>query len=201
MRILTDIQQGSDEWREVRKGVLTASLADKILTPSGRPSSQAKALRARLLAEKMGWQEPAPDVQTDWMGRGIALEDEARKWVQFQLGSEIEQVGFIMGNTEWTGCSPDGLINRIIPVEIKCPMPSTHISYLENDELPSDYKAQVHFQLAITGASYGYFISYCPVTEPLIITVPSDEYTLKMGKAMVDHIEKITTLYERLKGE
>ena len=45
------VEQGSPAWFELRRGVLTASNASSLLTPTGRPSSSVKALRARLLAD------------------------------------------------------------------------------------------------------------------------------------------------------
>jgi len=77
MIIHDDVEQGTDEWLELRRGKFTASIASKLITPTGRPSKQYKGEIGRIIAESMGWQEPEPFVQTYWMERGTELEAEA----------------------------------------------------------------------------------------------------------------------------
>lgn len=204
MRILTNITQGSVEWFEIRRGVLTASLASNLLTPTGRPSSSADGIRHRLLAEKMGWQEPDAQFRTEWMNRGIEMEAEARSWLEFETGWNVQQVGFVLSDNGWVGCSPDGLIyerDGITPLEIKCPKPSTHMGWLEAGVLPSEHRAQVHFQMAILNVDAAAFVSYCPPMKPLILAVEADDYTEAMEEAIDSYCEKIQTLYDKLKGD
>jgi hypothetical protein len=41
--ITHDVTQGSPEWLEARLGIPTASEFDKIITPTGKPSTQYEA--------------------------------------------------------------------------------------------------------------------------------------------------------------
>ena len=206
-------EQYSEEWWAVRKNRLTASIASKVLTPTGRKSTQYIPEMARIIAEGMGWQEPAPRVETYWMARGSDMEAQARNWLSLELDETVEEVGFI-SEGDYLGCSPDGIIkldhftNRgghpdwktTIPAELKCPMPSTHIKWLLADELPSEHKAQLHFAMVITRAPYGYFMSYHPECEPLLLKVERDDYTMKMYAAIQEYIVAFESAYKRITG-
>ena len=62
-------EQYSDEWWDARKGLPTASVANKIVTPTGKMSSSSRALINELIADSMGLGEP-PMEATEWMQRG-----------------------------------------------------------------------------------------------------------------------------------
>ena len=196
----TEIEQYSDEWWELRRGRFTGSTADKIITPTGRESSQYKAEIGRLIAEKMGIQDVDRDnFSSFWMDRGSEMEQEARAWLAVETGQDIQEIGFVsMG--QHCGTSPDGLIrldpfvdrggrDRFklnVPCEIKVPKPGTHISWLLDGVLPQTHKAQVHFHMICCEAPYAYFMSYHPEVEPLCIKVERDDYTL----ALYDLVQK-----------
>jgi putative phage-type endonuclease len=198
-----DMDQYSDEWWEVRKGRLTASSASKLLTPTGKLSTQFKGEIGRLLAESMGLQEPEDRVETEWMKRGTGLEDEARKWLAVELDCPMHQIGLITEG-DYLSASPDAVTatpktgKTIIPVEIKCPKPSTHIGWILDGGLPKEHRAQVHFQLALTGAPFGYFMSYHPELPPIMIKVERDEYTGEMIKAMDAFVKEMKAAKEQI---
>ena len=126
--------------------------------------------------------------------RGNALEDEARRYYEQRTGFEVTQAGFITHEMGGFGCSPDGLVfesqlckhagNITVVdhapthgIEIKCPMPETHMRYLLDGELPEEYKLQVHMSMAVTGLSRWDFLSYCPGEAQLLLTIERNEYT------------------------
>ena len=204
MKVYDHIQQGSPEWHKVRNGILTASMADKILTPTGRKSSRADEIVAKMAAERMDLQEREENFQSKWMTRGLQMEEEAINWFEFESGLETRGTGFVLDDTELVGCSPDALIGeQLNPLEIKCPKPSTHLLWSMNPkELPAQYKPQVHFQLAILSrlGSFdlaGWFMSYCPPLDPLIIRVEFDDYTRKMCAAINSYIDALRDLMEQ----
>ena len=51
MIIADNIEQGSDQWHALRKGRITASEASKIITATGKPSSQALGYMRKLARE------------------------------------------------------------------------------------------------------------------------------------------------------
>jgi hypothetical protein len=214
MIIYYDVVQQSPEWYELRAGKMTASIASKLVTPTGRPSTQYKTEMGRVIAERMLWQEPPADFDTFWMERGRDLEDEARKWFTVETGLTVEQVGFVESDDGITGFSPDGLVMEEIPqdipvdevlfdhipVEIKVPKPSTHIMYLLANELPKEHKPQVHFAMAITGADHAWFMSYSQFCDPLIIRVERDDYTEMMVKAIDKYIVEFQEAFKTITG-
>jgi hypothetical protein len=143
--------------------------------------------------------------------RGNALEDDARRYYEQRTGYEVTQVGFITHDTGGLGCSPDGLIYKSrlyehagnitiiddVPahgLEIKCPMPETHMRYLLDGELPDDYELQVHMSMAVTGLNRWDFLSYCPGEAQLLLTIKRTAYTdqLEAGlKRLVTEKRKI----------
>ena len=178
-----DVSQGSEEWIALHEGRLTASDASKLITSSGKPSSQRNELLGRVVAETLGLQHteivPFSNV---WMERGLELEPEGRDWFCFQNNVEVNQIGFVSGR--FIGCSPDGIVaddsGFHIPLEIKCPKPSTHIKWLLNNKLPPEHMAQVHMQMALLEAPYGWFMSYHPQMEPLLIKVEASVFTTRL---------------------
>jgi len=115
----------------------------------------------------------------------------------------VTEVGFCMHDILRCGVSPDGLIGDDGGIEIKCPKPSTHVKYLRNGKLPSEYKAQVMGCLWITGREWWDFMSYHPQMPNLLIRVHRDEEYINQLERLVTHacqiIEKeVADIKERL---
>lgn len=182
-----DMEQRSPEWDDVRRGKITASVAAKMITPTGKPSTQAKPFIGQILAEQLGLQEPNDIPQTEWVERGVINEEESSLWFQVETGLRVKHCGFIESDDGLCGVSPDGYVelgNGIIPIEFKNPKPSTHIGYLLDGGLPKEYKAQCHFAMVIAEAPYMYFMSYCAGLPALVLMVERDDYTLAVEVAL-----------------
>lgn len=189
--IVLNCEQGSDEWFEARCGVATASKFDAIITTTGKASTQAEAYMNSLVAEYFT-REKVSIKQNEWMQRGVELEVEARAYYELTTGREVSQVGFILKDDQkLIGCSPDGLmLDR--GLEIKCPAPSTHISYLLSGKLPTAYFQQVQGSMWVTGFDKWDFLSYCPNLPPLLLTIEKDAvFHDQLSQAMSDFIEKM----------
>lgn len=173
--IVTDIAQGSPEWLALRCGIPTASEFSKLVTSTGKTSTQATGYMHKLLADWLIGTSTSIE-QTDWMLRGIELEDEARDWYAMQRDAEVTQVALAYRDeSRMVACSPDGLVADDGGLEIKCPAPHTHVGYLLAGRLPSDYVAQVQGSMYVTGRQWWDFVSYHPDIDPLLIRVERDE--------------------------
>jgi putative phage-type endonuclease len=199
MRV-SNFPQRSEEWFSERLGVPSASNFHRIITPTGKPSSQVDSYINELVAEKITGQKTFVKV-TDAMQRGIDLEQDARDYFEFISGIDAKEIGFCKHNTLEIGCSPDGVIdaeNSLL--EIKCPIQTTMVEYLRDDILPAKYIPQVQGQLWITECDYAYFFAYHPDMKSLIVRVERDE---KYIKALADLAEKaseqVAILTEELK--
>jgi putative phage-type endonuclease len=195
------VEQRTAEWDALRRGKLTASSASKLVTPTGKLSTQYKGEIARIVAERMGLQEPEFIHPTYWMERGINLEEEASNWFQVETGLDVEPIGFVEDEDGFVGASPDGIIRDNIPLELKCPKPSTHIQWLLDGCVPKEHIAQVHFQMALCEAPYAYFSSYNPEVAPLIVKVEWSDYTDTMVKAIKVYKAAFIDAINTIKGE
>ena len=129
------------------------------------------------------------------MERGHELEPLARIEFENITGIEVEEVGYCINSeiSSMFGASTDGLVSQRTGVlEIKCPLPHTHLGYLRNNSLPSEYKEQVHSEMAAAEASHAWFVSYCPKLPTLIIKVNRSAYT----ESLVDSVKRFDNLYE-----
>lgn len=183
-----DVEQGSEEWFVLRRGLLTGSRLGKIITPkTGKLSAQANTVMAELIAEPM---EPdSGGFSTYWTERGILMEEEAALWYEFQNNVVTDRVGFV--KNLGAGFSPDRFVGDDGMLEIKCPKGSTHVKYLLSGELPDEYKAQVHGGLIICERKWCDFVSYHPEFRPLVVRVEPDDYTETMRLVIEDFIERL----------
>ena len=183
---INNCDQGTEEWLAARKGKLTASRADEIITPTGKLAAGARKLMIKLTRECI-IDDPNKEKTTPAMQWGHDYEPIARAMFEKETGYAVETVGMLQSTlSPCLACSPDGLFmvgDVIHGLEIKCPGVDTHCEYRVGKELPAKYRPQVHFSMAITGIRTWYFMSFFPGLKPLIVPVEWDEYTDKMRDA------------------
>ena len=159
-----DIQQGTDEWLALRRGVITASTIGKLITSTGKVASNdtSRTQLLQLLAERITG-ESEPSFYNDDMARGHLLEPLARDLYAESFDPVVE-CGFITADFDGTtiGYSPDGLVGDDGLIEIKAPRPKGHLRSLLSGEVPAEYMAQLMTGLAVTGRRWIDYISYAP---------------------------------------
>ena len=158
-----EIIQGSDEWKQLRLGKVTASrVADMVArTKSGYGASRAN-YAAQLIAERLTG-VVAEGFTNAAMQHGTDTEPEARNAYEFYHGVSVREVAFVPHPTiPDAGCSPDGLVGDDGMVEIKVPNTSTHLDTLLGQATPACYIDQIQFQMACTGREWCDFVSYDP---------------------------------------
>ena len=160
-----DIEQGSDEWLEIRRGVITASVMGQLITPATiKPASNdtSRGLHAQLAAERITGQSDIVFVNADMM-RGTLHEPIARDKYAEHNKVDVQQVGFVIRD-DWgvqIGASPDGLVGDDGGIEIKCPRAKAHIQTILSGEVPAANMAQVQTTLLVTGREWWDFVSFC----------------------------------------
>jgi putative phage-type endonuclease len=201
--IVIDLPQGSQEWLTERAGNVSASEFNKIVTSTGKPTTgkTRETYLYKCAAERITGQ-PEATYQNDAMRRGNELEPEARDKFEIDNGLFVAQVGLIyLDELRQISCSPDGLISTDSGLEIKCPLPSTHVRYLEGGKLPTQYKQQVQGSLWITGRKSWHFMSYHPAMPPLQLEIPRDEdYITKLASCVTEFNNQVNEIVGRLKG-
>lgn len=200
MIIVDDIEQGTPEWHELRIGNPGASSLDKVITSTGKRSSQRKAYLYKMAGELL-INSKEENFVTDAMKRGTEMESEARDLFQLVTGLTVKGVGLCYENElkQWH-VSPDGLIEgQKKGLEIKCPLLHTAVEYLAGGKLPTKYKIQVQASLALTGYETWYFMSYYPGLKPFIIEVKRDEKLITaIKKEVEDFCFDLKALVEKL---
>lgn len=176
MIVHNEYSQNSLEWLLARAGIPTASEFDNLVTPKFeiRKGQMPKTYLNLKVAETWQGGPVAGHMMLD-MENGKILEDEAKPWYALEYGKEIQSVGFITTDDGKCGCSPDGLLDDECGIEIKCPLPQTHVGYVLGGQLPEQYAAQVHGSMYVTGMKRWKFLSYRRHFPPLLITVERDD--------------------------
>lgn len=197
--ITVEIEQGTQEWLNVKAGIPSASDFDKILTTKGEPSKQAKKYMYRLAGERItGIREEG--FKNGHTERGQIVEAEAREFYEFVNECKVDPAGFCFEDQKRFGCSPDGLIGKDGGLEIKCPSMAVHVEYLLNGALPTEYFQQVQGSLLVTGRKWWDFMSFYPGLKPLILRVTLDKvFTQKLALELEAFCKNLDEITERIR--
>lgn len=183
MPTLINHPQGSDEWKQARAGLATASRYTDIMakTRSGYAASR-KNYMAELVIERLT-EQPTETYASAAMVWGTETEPVARLAYQLETGNDVEETGLWLHDTLQTGASPDGFVNHDGILEIKCPNSATHIETLQTKKIPRQYFAQVQGQMWITDKKWCDFVSFDPRlpenAQMIIIRVDKDDAFIK----------------------
>lgn len=192
------IEQRSPEWFALHVGKPSAGSMNKIITSTGKASSQRHEYLHRLAGERVLGTVEQNGLNTVWTRRGTELEPEARSVYAMENEVEVEEVGFITDDQGRYGCSPDGLILPNKGLEIKCPSLSVFVGYVLGGKLPTEYKVQVQASLFITGFEQWDFFAYYPDMKPFQLTVEPD---LKFHEILREELERFCDDLDRVEKE
>lgn len=157
------IEQGTEAWHEVRRGVLTASVVGQLVTAKTfKPAANdtSRALTALLVAERItGYTEPTH--MSDDMWRGIEDEPRARA-LYSEHYAPVEESGFMTRTGPgWTlGFSPDGKVGNGGLIEVKSRRQKKHLQTILANEVPAENMAQIQTGLLVSGRDWCDYISY-----------------------------------------
>jgi hypothetical protein len=198
--IALDMEQGSLEWHMARLGIPTSSRFGSIITPLGVPSKGEGYIGELADAWLIGQPDPDSNFENYWMKRGKLLEPEARALYCMMRDVEVQEVGFVFRDAmRREGCSPDGLVGEDGGWECKTPKLSTHREYLLAGVLPATYRPQVQGSMWITGRKWWDFMSFHPLTQPLIVRVErDDEYIRKLEIYMKAFLSDLNFMKKKL---
>ena len=170
-----ELCQGSERWLAWRRNGIGASDAPAIMGENRFKS------RSRLLNEKITNSKVRLN---DKMKEGTALEPEARKSFENQLGVDVAPVCLESTIYPWFKASLDGLSgDGAVVVEIKCGE-SAYEHVNTHGTVPKYYYGQLQHILAITGLSTIHFWNYRRQRRPLRLAVKrNDEYIFRLLSA------------------
>lgn len=161
---IIDCPQRSDSWFAARLGRLTSSKADAMLSTlkSGGESAGRRNLRVALVLERLTGKPQERAFQSSAMTYGADKEEAARLAYEALTGQFVEQTGFVQHRELMAGASLDGHVGNFERlIEIKAPLPATHLEYLRSGKVPTDYYRQCLHAIWLTGAKACDWFSYC----------------------------------------
>lgn len=148
---VVEVKQNTPEWIKLRQSHVTGSNADTLLT-RGLPA----ALKANL-SEFNG---------NFFTKRGHILEDEAIELYEAIHDCKVERPGFVI-NDKWpsAGCSPDGIDDWLVLLEVKAFAERKHLEIMDIDTIPFKIMAQLQWNMMITELELARLILYNPDVE------------------------------------
>ena len=149
-----NIEQRSDEWFDLRKGIITSSDISAIMAVKGLGEG------AHTLAKEKAWQAlhgfDEDTFDTFDMQRGRELEPLAFESASQHLAKdflEIRKTGFFVNSEFNTGSSPDGVISNNCGYEAKAPrFPKLRDILIDENFTPEkNYFLQMQHQILVCG--------------------------------------------------
>ena len=175
--------QGTEEWFLERLGCATASRFSDALA-SGKGITR-RAYMVELVSGRLSGVAPVAYSNANMLA-GIEREPYAKEAYSVMTGKILDDVGFVRHPEHPCGCSPDALVEDDGMVQIKCPLPHTHVEYLLENRLPTAYATQIYGELWITGRQWSDFVSWCPEMPPKLQLFV---YRVKRDEARIAEIE------------
>ncbi len=163
-----DLEQGSEEWHEIRRGCITGSkfCVARERLKNGSPSAKAMLYAKDIARERCGGK--AADVfQNSAMRAGVEQEPIARAAYEEATGSLVEPVGFFKTDDGAFGLSPDGLIDDDGVLEIKTMVGSDNLFTAVADGDLSAFIDQCNGYLWLLGRQWVDLVLWAPDLEGL----------------------------------
>lgn len=180
LRQMPDVDQGSEEWMTQRRGMVTASVVGKLITPKTiKPAAnpEARSLASSLIAERItGYTEPS--YLNDDMLRGLEDEPRARDmYAELVAPIPVTQIGFMVRD-DWgfrIGYSPDGLVGDDGLIEIKSRRQKRQLETILAAHPPIENMAQMQCGLLVSGRAWCDYVSVCGGMPPYIKRIRPDQ--------------------------
>lgn len=191
-KVYEELEQGTEEWLNVRKLKFTGSVANTIATNGKGLDTLVKEKLAEVYSTKK-YLEYTNSIKTPDMQRGNEYEDIARMIYEFETGYKVNQVGFIE-RSKYIGVSPDGLINDDGLVEFKCHKDKVFIELLLTDEIDKNYIDEMQYQLWVSERKWVDYCGFNPNFSPnfyICRFYPDLEKFKKFEIGVTSGIEKI----------
>lgn len=157
-----DIIQGSTEWHALRRGIVTASTAGVLITPTGKISDSegVRKLAYQLAAERLTGRVEKSFVSYE-MERGHTEEVFARG-LYSENYAPVYECGFIESLDPGfrVGYSPDGLVGSDGLIEIKSRQAKYQVQTICSQAVPGEYMLQIQFGLWVSKRKWLDFIQY-----------------------------------------
>lgn len=203
LTVYEHLEQGSDEWHEARRGVLTASVIGKLITPTLKAADNqtSRGIIAQLAAERISGR-PADPIWSKDIERGHLDEPYAREAYAGWSGLHVDEVGFMTLTLDGAvlGYSPDGITSAGHLIEIKSRKPRLQLEHMLGREIPHDHMMQMQAGMLVAGADYCDYVSYAGGMHLIVTRVYQSSRHAEAIRAVVaeteEHIKDLIIEYE-----
>lgn len=193
-----DIEQNTDEWFGLRAGKLTSSKLGTIMAKYGSAfGDPAKKYAVNVAIEQITGRPIASAYSNDHMERGHEQEPIARMLYEEEMFYDVGNGGFFQ--SDFIGCSPDGLVGKDGVIEIKSVIASVHYASIKRNNVDPAYKWQCIGNLKFTGRTWMDFISFCsefPQGKQLFVFRMYKENYIDEFKMIDERIEEFKKLVD-----
>lgn len=171
-----DIEQGTPEWHDIRRGVLTSTAIKTLITPTGKlaDNDKTRAHVYEVAAQRITARTEDNYMSFDMM-RGHTEEILARE-LYAKHYAPVTECGFITNDSLGftVGYSPDGLVGEDGLIEIKSAKAKIQVQRIVDVVVPIEHYAQVQTGLWVTGRQWCDFISYSNGMKMMVVRVNAD---------------------------
>lgn len=177
IQVYTEFEQGSGEWDDARRGMVTASIMGRLVTPKTlkiATNDTSRAITLQLAAERITNHTDDTFASFD-MEMGHVNEPIARDLYRKHFAS-VEEVSFVVRTQQGVkvGYSPDGLVGEDGLIEVKSRRPKEHLATILSGQVPTENVAQCQTALWVTGRQWIDYVSYCGGMPLYVIRVQPD---------------------------
>lgn len=162
LMVYTEMDQGSPEWHEVRRGIVTASVVGKLLTSTLRvaDNDESRGLTALLVAERITGRTDSTYQSRDML-RGVMEEPLARD-LYSKHHAPVNECGFMTRDlgVGILGLSPDGLVGDDGLIEIKSRRQKKQVATVLSGRVPTENYAQCQAALLVSGRAWLDYLSF-----------------------------------------
>lgn len=191
--------QGSDEWIESRRGVITGSrfkdCRDKL--KSGQPSKDCLSYAMDVARERNGGRAAAK-FESAAMRMGTEQEPFARSTYEMRTGNFVDEAGFVTTPDKLFGVSVDGLVGDDGIIEIKTMVSSGTLftAVVEGDI--SAYIDQCNGAMWLLGRNWVDLVLWVPDLEYLRIhRIERDDDAIEALEADLMEFERMVSRYQK----
>lgn len=189
-----DVIQRTEEWSQLRCGILTASEIENIIQPKKLLPSEPKDKDdfIELVYEKAAQrinQYVEPTFQSFDMMRGLLDEPDAK--IEYEKHyAPIKDCGFVTNDKFGfvMGFSPDGLVGDDGQVQCKSRKQSFQIKAISKNRVPKECVIQMQSELLISERAWSDYITWCGGMKMAVIRMEAD-------KIIQDAIVSAATLF------
>ena len=193
------IIQGTQEWHDLRRGVLTSTAIKTLITPTGKlaDNDKTRAHVYEIAAQRITGRTEESYQSYDMM-RGHAEEILARG-LYAKHYAPVTECGFVVNDSLGftIGYSPDGLVSEDGLIEIKSAKAKIQVQRIADGVMPPEHFAQVQTGLWVTGRKWCDFISYGNGMKMMVCRVfPDPAYHALIEQAARAFEQKVASIIE-----